>query len=97
MKETTTPEQKQASPEKLVDLTIIVNGTPTVVHVNENAPLKTAVHKALEQTGNTGRPITDWQITWNDKVLDMDLKIKDFHFPKNVELFLSLKAGVGGC
>lgn len=82
--------------QNLLDLTIIVNGTPTIVKVNQNAPLKTAAQKALEQTGNTGRPIEDWTMKWNDQILDMSKKIKDFDFPADVELFLSLKAGVGG-
>ena len=82
--------------QNLVMLTIIVNGTPTEVKANVNAPLKTAVNKALDQTGNTGRPIEDWQIKWNNEVLDMSKKIKEFNFPKGVELFLGLKAGAGG-
>lgn len=82
--------------QNLVTLTIIVNGSPTEVRINENAPLKTAVEKSLEQTGNTGRPVQDWQIKWNNQVLDMSKKIKEFEFPTGVELFLVLKAGVGG-
>tara|TARA_B100000609_G_C16980564_1_gene313596 strand:- start:118 stop:411 length:294 start_codon:yes stop_codon:yes gene_type:complete len=88
--------QKGKGQENKIDLLIIVNGTPTTVEANVNAPLKTAVEKALSDTGNTGRPITDWQLKWNDQVLDLDKKIKEFEFPEGAELFLSLKAGVGG-
>lgn len=82
--------------QNLLVLTIIVNGTPTEVKINQNAPLKTAVEKAMEQTGNTGRPVEDWQIKLNDQILDMGKKIKEFNFPEGVELFLGLTAGVGG-
>jgi len=95
MKEST-HEQKNEGQHNLIDLKIIVNGSLTIVNVNVNAPLKTAVQKALEQTGNTGRPFKDWTIKWNDQILDMEKKIKDFNFPDGVELFLSLEAGAGG-
>jgi hypothetical protein len=82
--------------QKLLVLTIIVNGTPTEVKINQNTPLKTAVEKALEQTGNTGRPVEDWQIKLNDQILDTGKKIKEFNFPEGFELFLGLTAGIGG-
>lgn len=87
------PEKNEG---KLVTLLIIVNGSPVHVTVNENAPLKTAVVKALEESGNTGRPIEDWQLKFNDEVLDLSKKIKEFDFTQDSELFLSLLAGVGG-
>ena len=89
-------KDEEKGQQNLTTLLIIVNGTPTEVKINQNAPLKAAAEKALEQTGNTGRPIEDWQIKWEGQVLDMDKKIKEFNFPDGVELFLSLNAGVGG-
>ena len=78
-------------------LTIIVNGAPAVVERNENAPLKSAIEKALADTGNVGQPIENWELRdANGNVLDVSQKISAFDFPVDVKLFLSLKAGVGG-
>ena len=78
-------------------LTVIVNGTPTEVEANENAPLKMIIPKALEQTGNTGQPPDQWELKdAQGNLLDLGKKIGDYHFPADVKLFLSLKAGVGG-
>lgn len=89
------PKVEEGNKNKIT-LKIIVNGTLTSVEANLNAPLRTAANKALEQTGNTGRPIEEWQIKWNDTVLDISKKIEEFDFPADAELFLSLKAGAGG-
>jgi hypothetical protein len=82
--------------EKLITLVIVVNTTPTSVKINENAPLKAAAQKALEQTHNTGRPLDDYEMKLGDKVLDMNKKVKDYDLKDGTELFLSLKAGTGG-
>ena len=83
--------------EKFVTLTIVVNTTPTNVTVNENVPLKNSAQKALEQTHNTGRPLSDYELkTADGQVLDMDKKVKDYGLKDGAELFLSLKAGTGG-
>ena len=80
-----------------VDLEVVVNGQPTVVVAHEEAPLSTVVHKALEQTGNTGQPADNWEIRNSSGIeLDVHKKVEDFHFEANARLFLSLKAGVGG-
>ena len=85
------------SNDKFVSLTIIVNGTPTVITINENVPLKAAAEKALEQTKNTGRPLKDWEMKLESgQELDMSKKIRDFNFPDDIELYLSLDFGEGG-
>ncbi|MGA2408248.1 MAG: DUF2604 domain-containing protein [Bacteroidales bacterium] len=89
-------EEKENQP-KLISLTFIVNGSETIVEkVNVHQPLHVSVQKALEQTGNTGRPINEWQVIFNDKTLDSNRKVEDFNFPENAVIFLSLKAGQGG-
>ncbi len=81
----------------LISLTFIVNGTETIVEkVNVHQPLSVSVQKALEQTGNTGRHISEWQVIFNDQTLDSNKKVEDFNFPENSVIFLSLKAGQGG-
>jgi hypothetical protein len=83
-------------PEK-IELQVIVNGQPTTVEGNVNAPLRSVIGRALDQTGNTGQPADNWELRDAGGVLlPVDQKIGDFHFPADVKLFLNLKAGVGG-
>ena len=78
-------------------LTVVVNGNPVEVEANPHAPLRTVIEKALHESGDVARPPGDWEL--KDKagnVLDPGRKIEDYHFPNDVRLFLSLKAGVAG-
>lgn len=80
-----------------ISITVVVNGQPTVVEANVNAPLRTIIPKALEQTGNLGQPPDKWELRDSvGELLDLNKKIEEFHFPANVTLFLNLIAGVGG-
>lgn len=80
-----------------IDVTVVVNGQPTQVIANQEAPLLVVVEKALEQTGNTGQPPENWELR-NASGLELDLhkKVEDYHFESGTQLFLNLKAGVGG-
>jgi Predicted metal binding domain/Protein of Unknown function (DUF2604) len=79
------------------EIAVIVNGTPTLVKANVNAPLHTIIPKALEQTGNIGQPPDNWELRdAAGMLLDPDKKIEEYDFPPDVKLFLNLKAGVGG-
>lgn len=95
-KEDKEPKQDGKTNEKLVSLVIVVNTAPVTISINENSPLKAAAQKALEQTQNTSRPLEDWEMKRDAQVLDLGEKIKTFGFTSGEELFLSLKAGVGG-
>lgn len=80
-----------------IDLAIVVNGQPTMVDANLNAPLRTVVEKALQQTSTTGQGPDQWELRdASGNELPLDQKIKDFNFVPGVQLFLNLKAGVGG-
>jgi hypothetical protein len=80
-----------------ISITVVVNGQSTQVDVNENAPLRTIIPKALHQTGNSGQPPENWELRDADgNLLDLDKKIEDYNFSADVRLFLNLKAGVGG-
>ncbi len=80
-----------------IDLAVVVNGQPVVVEVNLNAPLRTVIPKALEESGNTGQPPENWELRDADGAeLDLDRRIGDYGFPLDVRLFLNLKAGIGG-
>ncbi len=84
-------------PSEKTLLTIIVNGAPAVVERNNHAPLKSAVEKALADTGNVGQPLENWELRdANGVALDLTQPVGSFNFPDDVKLFLSLKAGVGG-
>jgi hypothetical protein len=84
-------------PENEIDLVIVVNGQPTVVKANKNAPLHTVIPRALDQTGNAGQPPENWELRdVAGALLALDQKIEEFNFPSDLRLFLNLKAGVGG-
>ncbi len=81
----------------MISLTFIVNGTEKVVsNVNVNQKLHVAVQKALEQSGNTGRDISQWHIIYNGQTLNGNQKVETFNFTDDAVIFLSLKAGQGG-
>lgn len=80
-----------------VELIVVVNGQPTDVVANQEAPLLVVVEKALAQTGNTGQPPENWELRNAAGVeLDIHKKVEDYHFDPHTQLFLNLKAGVGG-
>lgn len=86
-----------AGNDNKIELVVIVNGQPTMVEANSNAPLRTVIPKALEATGNAGQPPENWELRDAAGVeLDIGQKIEDFGFAPDVKLFLNLKAGVGG-
>lgn len=83
--------------ENKLALTLVVNGQETVVEGNLNAPLRTLIPRALDQTGNSGQPPENWELR-NDQgtLLDVSHKLSTFGFTSGSRLFLNLKAGVGG-
>lgn len=86
----------QKENDNQISLIFIVNGTETIVEkVNIHQPLHVSVQKALDQSGNS-RPITDWQVLFNDTTLDINKKIEDYGLTNNSVIFLSLRAGQGG-
>lgn len=81
-----------------VEFTIIVNGTPTRVEQNVNSPVGAVIERALEATGNVGQPKENWELRDEHGVLlDATRKISSYGFLHEITLFLSIKAGVGGC
>lgn len=80
-----------------IKLVVVVNGAPTVVEANLNAPLRTVVGQALDQTNNTGQPPENWELRDGaGQILDLGAKIGSFGFGADTRLFLNLRAGVGG-
>jgi Protein of Unknown function (DUF2604) len=84
-----------ANHDNKTNLTIVVNGEPTVVEANPHAALHSVIGRALAQTGNTGQAEENWELR-DASGLKLDLNRKISEFPPDVRLFLNLKAGVGG-
>lgn len=97
MKTEKDPQEKERGNDKKIDLTVIVNGTPTVVEANPKQKLQVIAQKALNQTGNTGRPLSDWTLKTRDgQVLDLDHTVESYGLVDGSQLVMSLQAGVGG-
>jgi Protein of Unknown function (DUF2604) len=80
-----------------IAIVVVVNGEPTTVEANPNAPLHTIVPKALAATGNVGQPPENWELRDADgNLLDIARKVESFGWASGIRLFLSLKAGIGG-
>ena len=83
--------------EQKIKLVFIINGESFPIDTNVNAPLSSAVEKALANSHNTGRPIGEWEVRDSSGVfLDISRKVKDFGLKDGARLFLSLRVGVGG-
>jgi hypothetical protein len=81
--------------EKLV---IVVNGISYDVKANVEAPVLVVIEKALDESGNKGQPPQNWELrNAAGQLLDPHKKLEEYHLPDGTKLFLSLKAGVGGC
>lgn len=84
-------------PSNQIPLVVVVNGQPTPVEANLNAPLHSIIGKALEATGNQGQPAENWELRNQDgSPLAGEQKIKDLGLAPGAQIFLNLKAGVGG-
>ena len=80
-----------------ITLTVIVNGAPTQVTANLNAPLHAIIPEALKNSGNVGQGPDAWELKdEGGTLLDGNKKIEEFGFSKDTKLFLSLKTGVAG-
>ncbi len=84
-------------PPNKTQIAVVVNGEPTLVEVNTNAPLRTLIPQALHASGNAGQPPENWELRdASGALLDLDAKISSFSFAEDAKLFLNLKAGIGG-
>ena len=78
-------------------IAVVVAGTEVLVSFNENEPLKNVVNEALRLSGNGSRKQEDWQLKFNGvTITDLSQKVRDYHFPPNAVLFLSLSEGTLG-
>jgi hypothetical protein len=79
-------------------LVFIINGQDFALpDVNIKASLHVAVHKALKETGNTGRPFEEWEVRdASGALLEINRTPQDLRLTNASRLFLSLKVGAGG-
>lgn len=80
-----------------VKITMVVNGQPVTIEATEQEKLSDVRQRALTETQNLAQPPENWEIK-NEAgtLLDPEKRIGEYHFGKEVTLFLSLKAGVAG-
>lgn len=77
--------------EKRVE--VVVDGAPYKLDYGPETTVKALMLEALKKSGNQGRPVGDWQIKYEGKVLDENAKVESYHLPCEAVLFLSLRAG----
>ena len=81
-----------------IDLNFVVNGQSVSVTADLGWEFREAAEKSLEESGNSGQPIDNWEIRdGSGQVIDMGTKIAQSGIKEGATLFLNLKAGVGGC
>ncbi len=87
-------ENKQ---HNLISLKFSVTGKPAVTleKINLHQPLKASVEKALELTGSA-RPIDDYDVLFNNIILDISQKVDALSLTDGALLMVSLKSGKGG-
>lgn len=81
------------------DLVFILNGEDVRIEVDPNAPLRSAVEKALVESGNSGRKDpSEWELRdASGTLLDMQRSARELGLADETRLFLSLRVGAGGC
>ena len=83
--------------DEQIEFTIVVNGQPVPIKIDQYAEVEEAVKQALENSGNSGQPIENWELRdASGHPIDTGLKIADSDIKEGAKLFLNLKAGVGG-
>ena len=86
-----------AEGEHKIALIFIINGENFYVETNINAPLTAAVQRALSESGNSGRPLSEWEVRDSaGALLDMTRTVKELGLKNGARLFLSLRVGAGG-
>ena len=85
-----------AEGEHKITLIFIINGENFSVETNINAPLTAAVQRALSESGNSGRPLSEWEVRDSaGALLDMTRTVKELGLTNGARLFLSLRVGAG--
>jgi hypothetical protein len=76
-----------------VRITVVVTGRPQTAELDDDCPLWHLKKSALIRSGNTGRPVTDWEIRdQTGKSWPEFYRLDQVQAPDNI-LFLNLKPG----
>lgn len=79
------------------NLTVVVNGLPTIVRMRKTECLHYLRKRALIYTNNVGQPAENWEIRdAMGTLLNLEATPEELLLPSNATLFLNLHAGVGG-
>lgn len=90
-------EREKHDHDHHVRITVVVNGQPVVIEAEEKEKLAEVRRRALHETQNLAQPPENWEIKDEaGTVLDPEKHVDEYHFGKEVTLFLSLKAGAAG-
>jgi hypothetical protein len=84
--------------DQKMTLVFVINGENFSVGTNVNAPLLSAVEKALSDAGTSGRRDPgEWEVRdSNGVLLEMGRKVGDLGLSSGARLFITLKVGAGG-
>jgi hypothetical protein len=84
-------------PDSKGTIVVVVAGVEVMAPFNENEPLKNVVTDALKLSGNASRKEEDWQLKFEGVLItDLSRKVRDYNFPGNAILYLSLAEGTLG-
>jgi hypothetical protein len=90
-------EREKHDHDHHVRITMVVNGQPVVIEAEEKEKLAEVRRRALHETQNLAQPPENWEIKDEaGTVLDPEKHVGEYHFGKEVTLFLSLRAGAAG-
>jgi hypothetical protein len=81
-----------------IEVVVVVSGQSERLKVNVHQTLSHLVHEALQRSGNQGQDSSSWELRTEDgSLLDQSLTISAAGIQSGITLFLSPKAGAGGC
>lgn len=81
-----------------VQVKFVVNGEPVEVAIDPEVPLSVAVQQVLQQSNNTGRPLTDWELRDDmGRLLSTDRSFAEHAWlAEDNYLYVTIRVGVGG-
>jgi hypothetical protein len=86
-----------AGGDNKIALIFIINGENFSIETNVNAPLLSAMQRALADSQNTGRDPAEWELRdSNGVLLEVHRTPGELGLANNARLFLSLRVGAGG-
>jgi hypothetical protein len=83
--------------EQHVNVVVVVSGVPRAERVPLGAPLSQLVKKVLNDSGDQGRPVGDFELRTEDgRELDLSMSGREAGLFDGQTLFLNPRAGAGG-